>query len=243
MRFFRIRQKSLLTTDKQPHVFYFKKKPVSLLEYREEEMKLARIKRTAKDTTFEKLFSRRLRAMQPQKQIQISLNIDIMSDGLKVEKVFGPFKTTMPRLSDDDVYKFLIYTALKNNFALLSAEYTTAIGGRIIVYDKQFFKKHKMGKLLLESHFLSRQNMIKQTGENTCVLDYIWSQRKVKRGFKTYTFDQEGTKNLCEELQDYATSYPFMNTDDIIDWSKYTYILTLLVFPRGLFNTRQQRTL
>ena len=53
---------------------------MSLREYREEEMKLARIKRTAKDTTSEKLFSRRLRAMQPQTQIQISLNTDIMSE-------------------------------------------------------------------------------------------------------------------------------------------------------------------
>lgn len=161
--------------------------------------------------------------MQPQTKIQISFNIDIMIDGLKVQKVFGPFKTTMPRLRDEDIYKFLIYTALKNNFTLLSAEYITAIGGRIIVYNKQFFKKHKMGKLLLETHFLSGQKIIKQTGENTSVLDYIWSQCKGKRGFKTYTFDKEGTKNLCEELQDYDTSFPFMNTDEIIDWAKYRH--------------------
>ena len=50
---------------------------------------------------------------------------------------------------------FMIYTALRNNFTLLSADFITAIGGRIIVYDKQLFNEHNMGKFNLESHFVS----------------------------------------------------------------------------------------
>ena len=50
----------------KPKVFNFKKKSVSLREFREEEMKRAQISRTAKDTAFQKLFDTRLKTMQPQ---------------------------------------------------------------------------------------------------------------------------------------------------------------------------------
>lgn len=178
----------------KPEVFNFKKKPVSLREFREEEMKRAQVSRTAKDTTFQQLFDNRLKTMQPQTRIQVTLYIDIMSHGLSIQKVFGPFKTTMPKLNKEDIYKFMIYTALRNNFTLLSAVYITA-------NSKQFFKKHKMGKPFLETHFLSWQKTIRQTGENTCVLNYIWLQCRGKRGFKTYTFEDENASNLREELR------------------------------------------
>ena len=54
------------TTKNKPEVFNFKKKPVSLREFREEEMKRAQISRTAKDTTFQQLFDNRLKTMQHQ---------------------------------------------------------------------------------------------------------------------------------------------------------------------------------
>ena len=54
------------TTKNKPEVFNFKKKPVSLREFREEEMKRAQISKTAKDTTFQQLFNNRLRTMQHQ---------------------------------------------------------------------------------------------------------------------------------------------------------------------------------
>ena len=106
----------------------------------------------------------------------------------------------MPRLDDEDIYKFMIYTALRNNFILLSAEFITAIGGRIIVYDKQFFKKHEMGKIFLESRFLCGQKPIQQTR------------------FKKYT-----RKILFDELEEYAANYPIMNTDEIIDLAKHRH--------------------
>ena len=230
----------------KPEVFNFKKKPVSLHEFREEEMKRAQVSGTAKDTTFQQLFDNRLKTMQPQTRIQITLYIDIMSDSLLIQKVFGPFKTTMPKLDKDDIYKFMIYTALRNNFTLLSAEYITAVGGRIIVYDKQFFKEHDMGKPFLETQVLSGQKTIRQTGENTCVIDYIWSQCRGRRGFKMYTFDEKNTLNLCEELQDYATNYPMMNTDEIIRWAKechynvsvYAHDAKYKKFAKYIANTR-----
>ena len=50
----------------KPEVFNFKKRPVSLCEFREEEMKRAQISRTVKDTTFQQLFDNRLKTLQPQ---------------------------------------------------------------------------------------------------------------------------------------------------------------------------------
>lgn len=47
------------------------------------------------------------------------------------------------------------------------------------------------------------------------VVDYMWSQRWGKCGFKSYTFDK-----LKSELRDYASYYPMMNTEEIIDWAK-----------------------
>lgn len=70
----------------QPEVLNFKKKPVSLRGFREEEMKRAQISRTAQDTTFQHLSRNRLKAMKPQTQIQITLDIDIRSDGLTIHE-------------------------------------------------------------------------------------------------------------------------------------------------------------
>ena len=47
----------------KPEVFNFKKKPVSLREFPEEEVKRTQISRTAKDTTFQQLFDNRLKTI------------------------------------------------------------------------------------------------------------------------------------------------------------------------------------
>ena len=51
-------------SEDKPEVFNFKKKPVSLREFREEEMKRAQISRTTKDTTFQQFFDNSLKTMQ-----------------------------------------------------------------------------------------------------------------------------------------------------------------------------------
>lgn len=34
----------------------------------------------------------------------------------QVEKTYGPFVVSLPKLDDDDMYKFTVYTRLKHNF-------------------------------------------------------------------------------------------------------------------------------
>ena len=72
-----------------------------------------------------------------------------------------------------------------------------------------------MGRLKLESFFLDNKNKIKVRGTDTCVLDYIWHEVKGKRGFKTYTYEK-----LSNELVEYSSDYPFMSTQEIVDWIK-----------------------
>lgn len=91
----------------------------------------------------------------------------------------------MPRLSENDIYKFMVDTLLKNN---ISAQTIMAIGSKIITHNKQYFKDHKMGKLKLGSFFLSQgQQTRKARGNNTCVLNFVWDQCRGKRGFRNYT--------------------------------------------------------
>lgn len=104
-------------------------------------------------------------------------------------KSYGPFKTSIPKLDNEDMYKFMVYTLLKNNLTLLSAQTITAVGCKIITHNKQFFKDHKLSALKLESFFLNKQRPIRSHGEKTCVLDYVWNQCRGKRGFKTCTHD------------------------------------------------------
>lgn len=72
-----------------------------------------------------------------------------------------------------------------------------------------------MGALELEAFFLSKQRPIKSHGDNTCVLDYVRDQCRGKRGFKTYTYDK-----LKEEMMEYAAYFPFISTQELIEWAK-----------------------
>lgn len=155
--------------------------------------------------------------------VQITLFVDIRSSvGIKSKgellvhsKSYGPFKISVSELNDEDMYKCMVYTLLKNNFTLLSAETITAIGCKIITHNKQFFKDHKMGALKLQPFFLNEQQPIKSYGENTCVLDYVWNQCRGRKGFKTYTYDK-----LKEEIMDYTADFPMISTQELIEWLK-----------------------
>lgn len=110
----------------------------------------------------------------------------------------------------------------------------------IITHKKSFFKNHKMGRLKLESFFLDNKNKLKVRGKDTCVTDYLWHEVKGKRGFKTYTYEK-----LSEELIDFAESYPFMSTQERIDWvqechsniSVHAYTSTYKKFIKHISNT------
>ena len=61
------------------------------------------------------------------------------------DKSYGPFKMEVPKLSKPDMYKFLMYTLLQNNFTVLSTETIAEIGATITTHNEQFFKDHKVG--------------------------------------------------------------------------------------------------
>lgn len=89
---------------------------------------------------FYKLFGDRSRNTKGEKtRIQIMLNIDVTSKGIMIQKTYGPFVIDIPAVNKGDMYKFIVYSAMKNNFTLLWAEHISAIGARVIAYDKQFF--------------------------------------------------------------------------------------------------------
>ena len=136
--------------------------------------------------------------------------------GKHVDKVYGPFIVKKPSgLSRQDVYKFAMYTLLKNEFSVLSLESIQAIGCKIMELSERKVNKHKMGKLKLESYLLNKQKPITKYGENTCVVDYVWNQVRGKRGFKRYTYDK-----LKNEIYSFVCEGDMINTDELINCSK-----------------------
>ena len=86
--------------------------------------------------------------------------------------------------------KFLVFTLLQHDFSVLSTHTTANIGAKIMIHKPLEFKQMKVGALKLNSFFLDKQFPIKQRGDNTCMIDFIWHQRQNKNGFKRYTYQQ-----------------------------------------------------
>ena len=99
------------------------------------------------------------------------------------DKSYGPFKMEVPKLIKPDRYKFVMYTLLQNNFTVLSTETITEIGATITTHNEQFFKDHVAGALKLNTFFLDKQFQIKQRGDNTCMVDFVWHNCKGKKRF------------------------------------------------------------
>ena len=109
-----------------------------------------------------------------------------------------------------------MYTLLQNNFTVLSTETIAEIGATITTHNEQFFKDHKVGSLKLNTFFLDKQFQIKQRGDNTCMVDFVWHNCQGKKGFQKYTYQK-----LSDELEVYGSaSFPMMSTQELIDWSK-----------------------
>ena len=116
------------------------------------------------------MFDKRLKLLNVETQpISITINVEITN------KKYGPFKIKIPKLSKRDMYKFMLYTLLNSNFTVLSGEYITKIGAKIVYYKKKRVMKQRMGSLKLESYLLKNQD-VKSYSKNTCVVDYVWSQ-------------------------------------------------------------------
>ena len=187
---------------------------------RDEELEQARVSKYTRNTSFQNLFHNGLQQMPGKRErAQITINTVIEHTiGNKTEftdKSNEPFKMEVPKLSKPDMYKFLMYTLLQNNFTVLSTESIAEIGATITTRNEQFFKDHKVGALKLNTFFLDKQFQIKQRGENTCMVDFVWHNCKGKKGFQKYTYQK-----LSDELEDYAASFPMMSTQELIDWAK-----------------------
>ena len=82
--------------------------------------------------------------------------------------------------------------------------------------SKMFFKDHIAGALKLNTFFLDKQSQIKQRGDNTCMVDFVWHNCKSKEGFQKYTYQK-----LYDEMEVYGSaSFPLMSTQELIDWAK-----------------------
>ena len=196
-------------------VIIYPKIDVSLNKFRKYEARLTKTMRI-KNSSFQKLFEKRLHSIKGiWERISITLHVDIWNGLLVTEKTYGPFTIDVPRLNNDDMYKFMVYALLKNNFTLLSAEEIKKIGCKIITHNKKFFMKHNMGSLKLESYLLNKQRPIKSHGKNTCVVDYVWHSVQGKKGFKTYSYDK-----LKNEIYEFVYEAPMINTEELIDWAK-----------------------
>lgn len=168
-------------TKSKADVLIYPKENVSLNKFRKEEAKLTESMRK-KGSSFFKLFEKRLDSIKGKREkISITLFVDIR-DGLTIDdKTYGPFDISVPQLSKRDMYKFMVYTLLSNNFTLLSAQEITKIGCKIITHNKKFFMKHFMEGIKLDSYLLNKQRPIKSHGKNTCVVDYVWDQESIQK--------------------------------------------------------------
>ena len=208
-------------TNNNAPIIVLHKIPVSLQNMRDEELGRARVSKYTQHTSFQNLFHNRLQQVPGKRErAQITINAVIEHTiGNRTEytdKTYGPFKMEVPKLSKPDMYKFLMYTLLQNNFTVLSTETIAEIGATITTHNEQFFKDHKVGALKLNTFFLDKQFQIKQRGDNTCMVDFVWHNCKGKKGFQKYTYQK-----LYDELEVYASaSFPMMTTQELIDWAK-----------------------
>ena len=208
-------------SDKQAATIRLDKISVSLQDMRDEELKRARVSKYKKQSSFQNLFHERLEQMPGKRErAQITINAVIEHTiGNRTEfidKTYGPFKMEVPKLSKPDMYKFLMYTLLQNNFTVLSTETIVEIGATITTHNEQFFKDHIAGALKLNTFFLDKQFQIKQQGDNTCMVDFVWHNCKGKKGFQKYTYQK-----LYDEMEVYGSaSFPMMSTQELIDWAK-----------------------
>ena len=208
-------------SDKQLPTIRLHKIPVSQQEMRNEELKRARVSKYKKHSSFQNLFHERLEQM-PGKRERAQITIHAVIEhtiGNRTEfidKTYGPFKMEVPKLSKPDMYKFLMYTLLQNNFTVLSTETIAEIGATITTHNEQFFKDHKVSVLKLNTFFLDKEFQIKQRGDNTCMVDFVWHNFKGKKGFQKYTYQK-----LYDEMDVYGSaSFPRMSTQELIDWAK-----------------------
>ena len=102
-------------------VITYDMKPVSIEDIRYEELDKARVSRFKSNSTFQKLFEERLKHMTGKREnVQITINADVekmLGNASEItSKTYGPFKISVPKLNNEDMYKYMIYTLLRVRF-------------------------------------------------------------------------------------------------------------------------------
>ena len=139
-------------SERQAPTMRLDKIPVSLQDMRDEELERANVSKYTRHSSFQNLFHDRLQQM-PGKRERAKITINVVIEqtiGNKTEftdKTYGPFRMEVPKLIKSDMYNFLMYTLLQNNFTVLSTETIAEIGATITMHNEQFFKDHKDGVL------------------------------------------------------------------------------------------------
>ena len=207
-------------TNNDAPIIRLDKKTFSIVNIREDELAKSRVSRYSPNTTFQNLFEERLNRISGKRdRVQVMIEADVENwngqTRMVTPKTFGPFSMEMSQLSNDDVYKFMVFTLLQHDFSILSTQTIANIGAKIMIHKPLEFTHMKVGALKLNSFFLDKQFPIKQRGDNTCMMDFIWHQRQNKVGFKRYTYQK-----LKDELSEFTTRFPFMSTQEVVDWAK-----------------------
>lgn len=187
---------------------------------RTDEIRKSSVSPDTPGSTFQNLFENRLDEMPGKRErVQVLINADVENRNGKTRmitpKAFGPFTMEMPKMSNDDLYKFMVYTLLQHDVSILSTQNIASIGAKILPHKPLEFRNMKVGALKLNSFFLDKQFPIKQRGDNTCMIDFIWHQCQHKNGFKRYSYQK-----LKDELSEFATSFRFMSTQEVVDWAR-----------------------
>ena len=193
------------------------KKPISIADMRYDEIAKSGASRYYPNAIFQNLFDDRLNRIPGKRErVQVMIEADVENWNGKTRmitpKTFVPFSMEMPQLSNEDLYKFMAFTLLQHDFSILSTQTIANIGAKIMIPKPLEFKHMKVGTLKLNTFFLDKQFPIKQRGDNTCMIDFIWHQCQNKVGFKRYTYQK-----LKDELSEFTTSFPFMSTQEVVD--------------------------
>ena len=133
-------------------VLVYDKRPISIAQVRYDELDAANMSRFEPGSTFLDLFNDRLKDIPGKRQkIQITIDEDdvdhtIGNKTVLTPKIYGPFKISVSKLDNEDMYKFMIHTLLQNNFTTLSTQEIIIAQrgslrkvGRDILISKQLF--------------------------------------------------------------------------------------------------------
>lgn len=99
---------------------------------RNEELDTARTSRFKPDSSFLNMFDERIKHMPGKREnVQITIEVDteniIGNKSTITPKTYGPFKMTVPRSNNKDMYKYMIYTLLQKNFSILSTQTISSV--------------------------------------------------------------------------------------------------------------------